>query len=84
MRNEFLHQEQGYAYAAVSPEGGRNIYVTGRPCMRCAPRADDPNNTRPAPCEWARAHAWNTVNNWGGGAYVQRIPITELPPELRP
>lgn len=84
MRNDLLDQERGYAYMAVSPNGGGNTYVTGRPCMTCAPRADDPYNTRPVPCEWARAHAWNTVRNWGAGAYVQRIPIDQLPPELRP
>ncbi|WP_433355478.1 hypothetical protein ACQP25_16840 [Microtetraspora malaysiensis] len=31
MCNEFLDQERGYAYAAVSPKGGRNIYVDPSP-----------------------------------------------------
>ncbi|MFG3438411.1 hypothetical protein ACGF0J_14300 [Nonomuraea sp. NPDC047897] len=84
MRNDLLDQERGYAYAAVSPNGGRNIYVTGAPCKTCAPPQPDPNNRHPVPCEWARAHAWNAVHNWGDGAYVQRIPIAQLPPELRP
>jgi len=78
IRNELLHLEQGYAYAAIHPRGGRNVYVTGEPCMACADRACDPSNTRPAPCQWARAHAWHAVRNWGDGAYVKRIPADQL------
>jgi hypothetical protein len=78
--NPELRQEQGYAYAAVSPSGGRNLFITGAPCTRCDDTID-PYYRTGKPCQWARAHAWNTIANWGRGR-VRRYRIADLPADV--
>ncbi|GII42886.1 hypothetical protein [Planotetraspora phitsanulokensis] len=79
--NPDLAQDLGYAFAAISPDGGRNVYVIGANCIDCD-GTYDPYYRTGVPCIWARGHAAITAANWGG--HVQRIPITDLPQQLRP
>ncbi|MFB9476906.1 hypothetical protein ACFFR3_46080 [Nonomuraea salmonea] len=75
--------EVGHAFAAVHPEGGRNVFVTGRTCTRCD-RTLDPHYRHGVPCYQARAHAELTVRSYWGRGHVERIPVGDLPPDLRP
>jgi hypothetical protein len=73
---------QLHAYAAVSPSGGRNVYVPGRRCIECDP-AYDPHYRRGVPCRQARDHALRDLANWECGR-LEVVDVASLPARLRP